>query len=285
MKIEYDCIPCIYRQVLEASRMAVGENRKIIRDILNEYARMIPDITDDDSAPEIVTRIQNYIKQKTGKDDIYLEFKEKNIKAAQQYYPTIEKLVKSSEDPLLSALIMSAVGNSIDAGVSLNVDIEDNVKRAIENGFSHSDYPFFKEQLSNANSILIIADNAGEAVFDKLLIQELLKYKVTLTYAVRDKPILNDVTRKEAKNIGIDRYCSLISSGCDTPGIVLKNSSKEFLQIFSNADIIISKGQGNLEGLLDESRPIFYLLKIKCDVIAKRLNGGLKTGNFVFKYY
>jgi hypothetical protein len=265
--------------------MAVGEDRKITKDILNEYARMIPDITDDDSAPQIVTRIQNFIKQKTGKDDIYSEFKEKNIKTAQQYYPTIEKLVKSSEDPLLSALIMSAVGNSIDAGVSLNVDIEENVKRAIENEFSHSDYPFFKEQLFNANSILIIADNAGEAVFDKLLIQELLKYKVNLTYAVRDKPILNDVTMKEAKDIGIDRYCSLISSGCDTPGIILKKASKEFLQIFSNADIIISKGQGNLEGLLDESRPIFYLLKIKCDVIAKRLNCGLKTGDFVFKYY
>ncbi|MFW6035410.1 MAG: damage-control phosphatase ARMT1 family protein [Halothermotrichaceae bacterium] len=282
MKIEYDCIPCIYRQILEAGRM-VTDDRQIIRKILNEFARMIPEIKADESAPLVVTRIQNYIKDITDESDPYAEFKEKNIKLALEHYKEVEEIVEKSSDPLRAALVMSAVGNSIDAGVSLEVDIKSNVKDAVSSGFKYSDNDKFKKNLKSADKVLIIADNAGEAVFDRLLIKELDDFNVEIIYAVRDQAILNDVTLKEAHQIGFGEHCQVISSGCDSPGMILDRASDEFLKLYQETDIIISKGQGNLEGLLGVDRPIFFLLKIKCNLIAERLGSQFKTGDFIFK--
>jgi|SRR5690554_3064750 len=286
MKIEFDCVPCIYRQVLEASRMVINEeqDRELIRDIINEFARMVPEIKNEENAPQVVAKIQNYIKQRTGINDPYYKFKKKNMESAFKYYPDVVQSVKKSRDSLLASLVMSAMGNSIDAGISLDIDIKGNIKEAVEKGFKYSDYQIFKTKLRNADRLLLIADNVGEAVFDKLLIQELLQYKLKIIYAVRETPILNDITIKEAKKIGLNNYCTVISSGCDTPGTILSSSNTKFINEYSKADIIISKGQGNLEGLLDDSRPIFFLLKIKCDLISRRLNNGLQTGDFVFIY-
>lgn len=282
MQLEFDCIPCIYRQVLEASRM-VTDDQELIREILNEFSRMIPELEPDLSAPVLVSRIQNHLKDISGEKDPYYKFKEANLKLALNHYPDIEEGISNAEDPLLAALLISAMGNSIDAGVSLKVDIAGNLARAVECGFKYSDYPQFKKEVEKADKLLIIADNTGEAVFDRLLIKELDKFKLDIIYAVRDKPILNDVTLREARQLGIDRLCQLIPSGCDTPGTVLERASEEFINIFLDADVVISKGQGNLEGLLGTNRPIYYLLKIKCDLIASKLGSEMAEGDFIFK--
>ncbi|MFP4017097.1 MAG: damage-control phosphatase ARMT1 family protein, partial [Halanaerobiales bacterium] len=281
--IDYDCIPCIYRKVLESSRM-VTDDDKLIRQIINKFAEMIPEIKSEESAPMIVGIIQGYLKEITGEIDPYYQFKEKNTRNALNIYDDVKQIVKGHQDHLQGALIMSAMGNSIDAGVSLVVDIEENIDRAIESGFTYSDYDVFQNKITTARNILIIADNTGEAVFDRLLIEELNKYKLDVTYAVRDQAILNDITIKEARDIGVDRLCRLISSGCDTPGLILDRANKEFIDIYSKADIIVSKGQGNLEGLLGIAKKTFFLLKIKCDIVARRLGSGLKTGDFIFIY-
>lgn len=284
MEICFECIPCIFRQVLEASRM-VSNDEEVIREILNKYAMMIPEIEMDESAPMVVAKIQQFIKEITGEKDPYYKFKEKNIKKALELYSNVEEIVKSHKDPLLAALLMSAMGNSIDAGVSLKVDLDTDIKRAVDSEFKYSDYSKFRDKLAKSRNILIIADNAGEAVFDRLLIQELNNFQVDTIYAVRDEAILNDVTLKEARDIGVDKLCKLISSGCETPGIILKRANQEFLDIYKNADIVISKGQGNLEGLLGTEREIFFLLKIKCQLIGEKLGSGLSIGDFIFKLY
>lgn len=180
------------------------------------------------------------------------------------YTLKLKKIIESYEDPLLGSLIMSATGNSIDAGVSLDVDIDYIVKNAVENGFAYSNYNIFKEKLKSGSTVLIVADNAGEAVFDMLLIEELMNFEVDIVYAVRDIPVLNDVTVAEAREIGIPQKARLISSGCDTPGCVLARASQEFVNLFFSADIVISKGQGNLEGLSDEKKA--YILFTKSQV-------------------
>ena len=279
MKIKFDCLPCIFRQTIEASQMA-AENEEVIREIINEYAKMIPDISFEDTGPEVVTRVQNIIKDKTGKIDPYHDFKNKNIKKALSHYPDIEQNIEKSDQPLLNALIMSAMGNAIDAGVSLKVDMKSSIDKAAEFGFIKSDFKKFKNILEDSQNVLIIADNAGEAVFDRLLIKELNKYNVEITYAVREKPILNDVTLREAKGLGIDESCNLISSGCKAPGLILEKSSNTFKKYYKNADLRISKGQGNLEGLSEVKEDIFFLLKAKCELVADLL--GVEVGDLVF---
>lgn len=283
MKIELDCLSCIFRQVLEAGRMTTS-NKKLLREIIDDYATMIPHIKETDTAPLVVFRIQKIIKEKTNKKDPYNKFKENHIKRALTLYPEVKNIIEESEKTLVSALIMSAMGNSIDAGVGLEVDIDTCIKHAVNKGFSYSDFNKFKQKLENSNNLLIIADNAGEAVFDKLLIEELNKlYNLDIIYAVRGEPILNDVTINEANKIGINKICELISSECDTPGLILERTSKDFQKIFKKADIIISKGQGNFEGLSEIKGPIFFLLKAKCELVAKKLGCGIKKGDLVFK--
>ena len=282
MKIELDCFSCIFRQVLEAGRMST-DDEKLIRDILNHYANMIPEIKENDTAPGVVADIQKIIKEKTNKKDPYKDFKEKHIKWALKLYSDVKEIIESSDETLQAALIMSAMGNSIDAGVSLDVDIDSSIKNAVNRGFSYSDFNIFNEQLKKSKSLLIIADNAGEAVFDKLMIEEFNKYyNLDIIYAVRGEPILNDVTMKEAKKIGINNVCKLISSGCDTPGMILDRVNDNFENLFKNSDVIISKGQGNYEGLSEVKRPVFFLLKAKCDLIANKLGSGIKKGDLVF---
>ncbi|MFW6026997.1 MAG: damage-control phosphatase ARMT1 family protein [Candidatus Woesearchaeota archaeon] len=279
MKIELDCLACIFRQTLEAGRM-VTEDENLIREILNEYAKIIPDIDPDETAPEIVGKIQSIIKEKTHQTDPYHQYKNDNIQKALDYYPEIVKIIETAEDPLHAALIMAAVGNSMDAGVSLKTNLKNSIEQADLDGFIRSDYKNFKQKLDKNKSILFIADNAGEAVFDKLLLKELNKYKVNITYAVREEPVLNDVTRREAELIGIGEECNLISSGNKTPGLILKNSSEEFKKYYREADIRISKGQGNLEGLSEEKQEIYFLLKAKCELVAELLK--VNVGDLVF---
>ena len=152
----------------------------------------------------------------------------------------------------------------------------------MKNSFRKSDYKRFREDLKNAEQLLFIADNTGEAVFDKLLLQKLSEFNLDIKYAVREVPILNDITKKEALELGIDEYADIISSGSRAPGVLMKYAGEEFAETFQSADIILSKGQGNLEGLYQNQEGIYYLLKAKCSLIADIL--GVDIGDFLFIY-
>lgn len=138
----------------------------------------------------------------------------------------------------------------------------------------------FEEKLSAGKNILIIADNAGEAVFDRVLIESLKDKKAT--YAVQAEPIINDITMEKAKLAGIDQCTRIISTGCNTPSIIFEECSKEFLETYEQADIVLSKGQGNYAPPADEGRDVFILLKAKCSIIAEAL--GVGYNDYVFKY-
>ena len=279
MKIKLDCLPCIFRQVLESARMA-SDDKELIREIMNKYAEMIPEIDDNTMAPIIAGKMQEFVKKKTGVSDPYKEFKNRNLQTTEKFLPKVNRKIDENVDSIFASLIMSAMGNSIDAGVSLNVDIETNIEMAFKNGFAYSDYDQFKKELSNAKKLLIIADNVGEALFDRILLKELNNYDIEITYAVREIPVLNDISEKEAIMLGIDEYANIIKSGSTAPGMVMEEASDVFINAYENADIIISKGQGNLEGLSEVDKEIYFLLKAKCDLVANLLD--VNVGDFVF---
>lgn len=281
MKVQYECIPCILRQAIEAARQ-VTDDEKIIDEIIDNYSAMIPGIRESNPTPLVVSQIQKMIKDKTNTKDPYRSLKEKNIKMAMDIYEDLQDLVDNDKDPLKRALLLSATGNVIDAGISVKIKVEESILNTMERGFSIDDYQTFKEKLVNCSTLLIIGDNAGEAVLDKLLLKELNKYDIDLIYAVREEPVLNDITKKEAKLIGLDKYAEVITSGCNAPGMLIEQANDKFLDVYNKADIVLSKGQGNLEGLSEEDRPIFFLLKAKCDLIADFLE--VELNDLVFKY-
>ena len=135
----------------------------------------------------------------------------------------------------------------------------------------------FRNAIDQARQILYLGDNAGEIVFDRLLVEILPREKVT--YVVKAHPIINDATIEDAKMAGITDLVEVIDNGDDTPGTVVENCSSEFQKRFEEADMIISKGQGNYETLNLVPKNIFFLLMAKCPVIAREIE--CKQGSLV----
>ncbi|HDS09310.1 MAG TPA: DUF89 family protein [Firmicutes bacterium] len=278
MKVKNGCIECFYRQGITLSEK-MNLNPSLREEIQNNIKNIVKSIEDTDIPAEIGRRIYLMISEKTGIKDPYLEVKRQNISQALELIPVLESKISHSKDPLLLAIKYAVAGNIIDFGTGKPFNIIDEFNSIEEAAFAVFDYNEFKSSLEKTEKILYIGDNAGESVFDVLLIKSLRK---PVTYVVRSGPIINDVTFEDALNSGIDKTAEIISSGMDAPGTILKLCSDSFKRLFQESDMIISKGQGNFEGLSNEQGNIFFLLKVKCDCIADELN--VSTGSLILKY-
>ena len=221
------------------------------------------------------------VKRLAGVSDPYKTIKERDINAAKKVEPFLKHYLEQKQNKLYWALKIAATGNIIDSAIYSDLNIESSIEIELAKEFSICDISPLEEILKTAKSILIIGDNAGETVFDRVLIEYLAGYKIT--YAVRGEPIINDATLQDAYDSGLNDYADIITTGCGVPGAVLNECSTEFLSVFNSADIVISKGQGNFEALSDCRRPLFFLLKAKCTMIAARLSVNLN--DYVFKYH
>lgn len=290
MRTFLDCIPCFYVQALKAARIS-GVNEEVQREVINHLSKLIPQFSLNITPAEMGREIYAIISKVTGKKDPYREIKEESNKMALKLYPQLKIKVKSAENQLLTAIKLAIIGNIIDYGIQRNlVEINeeinkmlvDNFDSLVSNNGSHFDYSAFCEHLLKIETILYLADNAGEVVFDRVLIEHLVDYyHKTVIYVVKGKPVLNDALVDDAIYCGINHSANIISCGADSPGVVLNYCSPEFIRIFNNTDMIISKGQGNFEALSGEGKPLFFLLIAKCPVVARHL--GCHTGDFILE--
>ncbi len=235
-----------------------------------------------ESPPSMAQFIHRLIREKTGVADPYREIKQYFNREILAMFDDLKSRITQSNDPLETAVRLAIAGNIIDLGARNQVNqhiIQDAIDHALSNPLLW-DKDEFVAAMEQAESILYLADNAGEIVFDWLLIEQLPLQKITL--AVRGYPILNDVTLADVKEIGLDKIVSVIDNGSDVPGTILHDCSKQFVERFNQASLIISKGQGNYETLSDVDKDIFFMLKAKCPVIAGDI--GCKVGDMVFQH-
>lgn len=277
MKTFIDCIPCFFEQALRAGRAAT-DDEQLVRQILNELGLMLNRISFDSTPPEIGMLVYRKVREITGNIDPYREQKRESTKQTLSLYPSLKKAIEESDDSLLTAIRIAIAGNVIDFGPTASFDIKKTAEEVLEQDFAINDYQAFKRRLDKADRILYIGDNAGETVFDKLLIEQMNK---PVTYVVREMPVINDATAEDAIQAGLDKVADIISSGSDAPGVIPAICSPEFIEILNNADFIIAKGQGNYEGLSNEDLTIFFLLKAKCKIIANDI--GVAKGDIVLK--
>ncbi|MDA3937835.1 MAG: ARMT1-like domain-containing protein, partial [Spirochaetia bacterium] len=200
MKTYLDCIPCFMDQALRAGRISGMDDKKIKR-LLDEVGLMIQYLPLDSSPPATGDLIYKKISEITGVKDIYKEIKKENIREALNLYPVLKKIIKESENSLVTAIRIAIAGNVIDFGVGHEFNIADDVQKILTQDFGIFDFEEFRESLEGSKSILYLGDNSGESVFDKLLIEELGK---SVTYVVRDVPVINDVTMQDAVDSGLD---------------------------------------------------------------------------------
>jgi uncharacterized protein with ATP-grasp and redox domains len=289
MRTYLDCIPCFFRQALDAARMA-GADQAAQKKILEELCKLIPSIPLDASPPEIGRDIYRLVREISGSKDPFKKIKQNSNKLALTLYPKLKEKINYSSDGLRTALELAIAGNVIDYGVKNSLDIEAEIKKIFaedaeiikKGNRSIFDYQKFKEALKGTDEILYLADNAGETVFDRIFIEKLKEIGVReILYAVKEYPVINDALYGDAVECGIDKIAKVISSGSDAPGTVLKFCSPGFIRVFRDAKLIVSKGQGNFEALSEEDGPIFFLFKIKCPVLVRDVGGNL--GDVVLK--
>ncbi|HEY9124266.1 MAG TPA: ARMT1-like domain-containing protein, partial [Bacteroidales bacterium] len=163
---------------------------------------------------------------------------------------------------------------------SKNYDLHATIDKVLYSHFAIDHSAELKKAIAGAQTILYLGDNNGEIVFDKLFIETVGHPDVY--FAVRGAPVINDVTLDDARYVGIDKVAKVISNGYDAPSTIVEHCSDEFRHIFEKADIVISKGQGNLEGLLHRTqKEVYFMLMVKCNVIADALQ--VNKGDFVVK--
>ncbi|OFY04509.1 MAG: hypothetical protein A2W93_04355 [Bacteroidetes bacterium GWF2_43_63] len=228
-------------------------------------------------APQIQQLLNAEFGRLVGQGDPFFTEKKENNAIALELYKIIKPQVQLSSDSFLMALRLAIAGNVMDYGAHSSFDINETIDKALKTSFAIDHSVELKSRISTAKNILYLGDNAGEIVFDKLFIETMMHNHVT--FAVRGKPILNDVTLEDAETVCMSLVADVVSNGSGNPSTVLSSCSVDFYEEFRKADLIISKGQGNLEGLIDlNDNRIFFLLMAKCDVIAERL--GVEKGSF-----
>ena len=272
MKTNLECLPCFARQALASACIATDDPElqgKIVQAVFGKLSQATLDAT----PMELGGVVQRTVRDFTGVDDPYLDIKQQSNRFALQKYPEMKELVASAEAPLAVATKIAITGNIIDFGVPDRLDIEEPLKRIMHTPFAVDDFELFADRISEADSILYLGDNAGEIVFDRVLIEQLSPTEVTLT--VKDEPFINDAMMADAEAAGFDESIRIL------PVPIYPETTEELQLAWSTADLIIAKGQANYEAYSEASGPLFYLLVAKCDIVAEEL--GVSIGDLVLK--
>jgi uncharacterized protein with ATP-grasp and redox domains len=239
-------------------------HRQVLREVLLEAAGWDMSLP----APVLSQRVHRRLHALTGIADPYRDAKRRFNELALELLPALRAKVETAADPLQAAVRVAIAGNVIDVGVNGNL-CEEYIERSLSQSLASpfaGDLDSFRAAISGAGEILYLADNAGEIVFDRLLVERLPAQRITV--AVRGAAVLNDATLADARVAGLDRIARVIDNGSDAPGTILRECSAAFRERFESADVIIAKGQGNFETLVGGPGNIFFLLKIKCPVVA-----------------
>lgn len=284
MKTDIHCIPCILKQALRISTvMEIDEEKQ--KDIISEAMKVFDGNDLDKSTPYYTGRIWNIIKNHTNAKDPYKDIRLYYNEKMMEKEILMRENIAISSNPFRAAVKLAITGNIIDFGGRHDID-ETLIMREIDRKRSRTLYidhhRVLRNKIMKSAKLMYLGDNCGEIIFDKLLIEEILKAnpEIEITYVVRGAPIINDIIMDDALQVGMNKLARVIDNGYDGPGTDLESCTPEFTKEFNEAEVIISKGQGNLESLIDtDHKALFFLLMVKCEAIARRVNA--KMGSLI----
>ena len=282
MQIQIDCYPCILSQLSELAKKAASSEEEC-HTVVRRLLKLVLDAPPGTTPPEFAGYFHAVINELTGDSDPFREVKDKSTELGLALLPELRELAAAHADPFEAAVRLAIGGNIIDYGVDPNFNLaeaEQGIRGVFDLALDHEALGELRRRMEKARTIFYMLDNCGEAVVDRLLVEP---FAEKITIGVRGKPILNDVTRREAAMSGYD-FVPITDTGDMVPGVSLRTSSAEFLEKLRSADLIVSKGQGNFESLdgLPE-RPIFFLLRVKCPVISRRVSAPIGSLQIIGK--
>lgn len=288
MKLEPECLGCLLDQILRAFKLLKPDiSHEIIISAQKRFMKHLINIDLNKNPAPILGKIAyTIVAEVLGEKDPYYSLKERYNRLALQYYEEVNNLVENSKDPLFKAILIAALGNTIDFASQHDINFISDINNFEIKNFTINDYKKFKESIEKTDHLLILGDNCGEIVFDKLLIITVKKYypDLKIVYSVRGAPIINDATIEDAKLVGITELVQVVESS-HSPGVDIATSPKDFkIHFFKEKGVILSKGQGNFESLYGMEIPqkdVYYLLKAKCNLMERIF--GVKIGDLIFK--
>jgi len=279
MKTDLDCLPCFLKQAFDAARTAATDP-DLQQEIVMASMKRVLEMPFSLTPIHITQQIYRIAREISGTLDPYQSVKQQFNRRAMAMYPMLKEKVRQSTRPFETAVRLAVAGNIIDFGLlrAEDIDLGQTVEDALTLDFAIDDLDRLQTAVSQARTILYIADNSGEIAFDRILIEQLPLDKVTVF--TRGFPTLNDATIEDAEIVGLTGIVTVKGNCSDAPGTLIDDCSDEFQEMLKSADVIISKGQGNYETLEHLGNPsLFFLLKVKCMIIAREL--GCPLGSIV----
>lgn len=281
MQMYNQCIPCFVQQAYDALQQVESDDsltHRTLQRVLQAAAGFSPDRT----PPEMAQTIHRIIREETGDADPYKKIKHRSTELALRLVSEARTVVAGSIDPFKMALRFSIAGNILDFALASNwnrLDIDTFIETTRLQVLDSKGVEQLRTAVRGTPSILFLGDNAGETVFDRLLIEQMPHAKVF--YAVKGAPAINDATLDDARDAGLHEVASLVENGSDAPGTVLDDCSTSFRRLYNEAGLVIAKGQANYESLSQSVRPVFFLTRVKCPVIARDL--GEPVGSWIVR--
>jgi len=273
MPSSIDCSLCLLRQSLEAARFATPDT-EIHETVIRKVMNCVLEMGFQTPPPVIGQKIHRTIRALTKNPDPYLHVKQAFNELMFSRIDHFRELVSASSDPFDTVVRLAIAGNSIDFAIRANLEAKD-IDAAIDQALTlpiNGDINELRQTIEKSSKILYLLDNSGEIVCDRLLIEQLLPKDIVA--CVRGLPVINDALLDDAKQVGLTEVVPVITNGNDGMGTVLDQCSQEFMTVFNEADLIISKGLGNYETLIcyDDSQlpqTVAFLFKAKCSFIAQ----------------
>ena len=277
MRISESCAKCLYDRQLN-----ITDNKEYLVEVQN----LLDNRKENDTSPYMVYLFAKVYEKHFGATPDFTEIKKKYNDLVLGMEDKLRARIQQAEDPLAKALVMARIGNYIDFGAMDNVDTDEFLTLFQNTEMREDDkvvYESFLRECEAGTNFLLLCDNCGEVVLDRLMIEQLKKRfpHLKVKALVRGGAVLNDATAEDAAYSGLDNVAEILSNGAAVAGTIYDLMPEESRQALDEADIILSKGQGNYESISGRGRHIFYEFLCKCDLFVKRFNVPLLTGMFV----
>lgn len=279
MKIRDYCLPCLVNQVVKVAHMSHAQNKEELYHQVFDYLSSLDfELTN----PEIIGQTFQMLKKHIHNNDPYKEIRRYYNDLFLQQQDYFRDLIEKADDSFEMAIRYAIIGNIIDFSPMHNHNINDVMKyfKNIENQrLTLNDIEKLKDNLKNAKTLLYLGDNCGEICLDYLLIEKIKQMypDLMIYFATRGEAVVNDSILEDAYYVHMDRYATIIDNGDYSLGTILHRVSPKFLDIYHQADVIIAKGQANYESLSEEVKNIYFLLMVKCHVIADDIGADEKS--------
>ena len=272
-RLHTGCINCILDRQLNNFDSDTPEEKR--REYMQALLRILSEASAEESGPVIAERIHELQKEMFGREADFSKIKHTYNQMMLNKEDEVQREIMASADPLKRAIQYAMTGNYIDFGALDGVEdekLEELLERSEQNPVDAKEYANLKKDLEEASKLVYLTDNCGEIVLDKILIGQLMQQypQIDITVIVRGKPALNDATLEDAEEAGLSEVVTVIGNGSGITGTWLPEISAEAREKIEEADLILSKGQGNFETLQGCGKNIYYMFLCKCKLFVER---------------